>query len=501
MGKESAIIGFRNFGLIQDATIELSKLDIFVGKNVTGKSYAAMLIYAILNVFGSGRPVIYRGLPFRVSGRSQSIVSEEVRKEFAELVKTLLDNYTKGDSRLVTNNDLLEIPFSLLTSKEMDIVENMVKGIIVAKGNMLSPEVSRCFGAEMPTLVRAGCDPNELSISLRQDSPSLDILFTFDGTTFQTDIKSIDIRALKIEIPRIPYSRPGRPNLKEKSAVVRFATDMALDVLAPKVFKFAHRGVVYLPAARSGIIQAQRAIASTMVEMAPLAGLREVEIPALAGTISDFLSGLFLMRDFPVKKSKFSASLILEEEILGGHVSLQTRGERIPNIAFESTGQSYPIYLASSMVSELAPLVLFLRNQVHSGDIVIIEEPEAHLHPGAQVALAKVIARMIRENLNLVITTHSEFLITELNNYIRRGAMEPDQRKLAGYFEHDFIEPDEVRGYLFDTIELGKKVNVKRLQVTPEEGIPADEIDRVSLALHEDFTKTYNLLLERDGRV
>ena len=47
------------------------------------------------------------------------------------------------------------------------------------------------------------------------------------------------------------------------------------------------------------------------------------------------------------------------------------------------------------MVSELAPLVLFLRGIIQPNDTLIIEEPEAHLHPAAQTKVALTLARLV----------------------------------------------------------------------------------------------------------
>ena len=44
------------------------------------------------------------------------------------------------------------------------------------------------------------------------------------------------------------------------------------------------------------------------------------------------------------------------------------------------------------MVSELAPLLLFLKYHAPApGDLLILEEPESHLHPAAQRQLARGI--------------------------------------------------------------------------------------------------------------
>ena len=47
---------------------------------------------------------------------------------------------------------------------------------------------------------------------------------------------------------------------------------------------------------------------------------------------------------------------------------------------------------ASSMVAELAPVVLYLRHLVRPDDVLIIEEPESNLHPAMQVEFTRQLA-------------------------------------------------------------------------------------------------------------
>ena len=78
---------------------------------------------------------------------------------------------------------------------------------------------------------------------------------------------------------------------------------------------------------------------------------------------------------------------------------------------------------SSAMVSELAPLVLFLRGAVGPGDLLIIEEPESHLHPAAQTKIAQTLARLVRAGVYVVITTHSNWLLQQIGNLIREGEL------------------------------------------------------------------------------
>ena len=76
-----------------------------------------------------------------------------------------------------------------------------------------------------------------------------------------------------------------------------------------------------------------------------------------------------------------------------------------------------PLMNSSSMVSELAPVVLYLRHVVQPGDTLIIEEPESHLHPTAQVEFTRLLAAATKAGIRVIMTTHSEWVLCELSQF------------------------------------------------------------------------------------
>ena len=90
---------------------------------------------------------------------------------------------------------------------------------------------------------------------------------------------------------------------------------------------------------------------------------------------------------------------------------------------------SLPLMNTSSMVSELAPVVLYLRHVVRPGETLIIEEPEAHLHPAMQVEFTRQIAALVHAGVRVIVTTHSEWVLEELANIVQRSKLPKARRK------------------------------------------------------------------------
>ena len=78
------------------------------------------------------------------------------------------------------------------------------------------------------------------------------------------------------------------------------------------------------------------------------------------------------------------------------------------------------------MVSELAPVVLYLRHVVSLDDLLIIDEPESHLHPAMQVAFTRQIAAIAGAGVRILLTTHSEWVLEALGNVVGRAGL-PDR--------------------------------------------------------------------------
>ena len=150
---------------------------------------------------------------------------------------------------------------------------------------------------------------------------------------------------------------------------------------------------------------------------------------------------------------------------------------------------------ASSMVSELAPLVLFIRGLIQPGDTLIIEEPEAHLHPGAQTEIAATLARLVRAGVRVVVTTHSDWLLKEIGNLIREGILKEKgelRKKPPG--PERWLLPDEVGAWQFH-----KEKPVEPLHFTNTDGIESEDYEELALNLYNRSAGLHNQLEETEG--
>ena len=162
------------------------------------------------------------------------------------------------------------------------------------------------------------------------------------------------------------------------------------------------------------------------------------------------------------------------QKLTGGELTVRD-GQLFLSLAKGQT--MIPISAAASSVKELTPLLRLLQTAEYIDDYsILFEEPEAHVHPKNQDALADLIVSMLRRGALFQITTHSDYLLSRLNQLIRFGEMrQTDWQRFSTFCEKNhtpsdlYLLPEEVGAYFFSANADGS-VSIERQDAA--NGIP-----------------------------
>ena len=132
-----------DFGPILKAKLELRPLTVFVGPSNTGKSYLAILIYALHKFFNNDDSFFGQRL-FLDPAIYEKSKKENISQEIIEWIET-----TFGQTKNLTAGNTIPIP---------DFLNDMTSSFIVrssALNNTLEDELCRCFGTtKIGSLIR-----------------------------------------------------------------------------------------------------------------------------------------------------------------------------------------------------------------------------------------------------------------------------------------------------------------------------------------------------------
>ena len=87
-------------------------------------------------------------------------------------------------------------------------------------------------------------------------------------------------------------------------------------------------------------------------------------------------------------------------------------------------------------VSQVLPVLVALL-VAEPGQLVYLEQPELHLHPRAQYALAKFLAETAKRGVKLVVETHSALLLLQVQTLVAKRNLDPDLVKLHWFSRSD----------------------------------------------------------------
>ena len=255
--------------------------------------------------------------------------------------------------------------------------------------------------------------------------------------------------------------------------------------------------VYYLPATRRSILQSFRmGVKPFIAEGIPLGSELSAEIAPFSAIETDFLKQLISYKEGNgASEQIIHIAQALEGEVLRGAIEVKREVSKSP-LEFcyrpQESEQTVPVNRVSSMVSELAPLFLFLRGVVGAGDTLIIEEPEAHLHPGAQTQIAFTLSRLIRAGVRVVVTTHSEWLLQEIGNLIREGELKKLAKNRAA--PESWLAKEEVGAWWFQPDKPVTEILFDRI-----EGIEPQDYYDIADKLYNSFVRLEQQFLDEEA--
>jgi hypothetical protein len=442
-------IEIENFGPIASGSFELRPLTLFIGPNNAGKSYAATLAHSIVQAMPAG------GVPGVLFFRFRS--EEKAPLTIRELVNWLFST------------------------------EYLEKEVLGRLQNYFSCE-------DLRVLISWFASKDGVRVRVySHDAEDGWIFLEGKGSRWSVQGKA----------PRLP-DLEGRQETKGVllDALWRVWRDITETMGLPE-------DSYYLPAARSGVLQGWRALTAEAVRrVSRWAGIEEIRVPALPGLIGEFLEELIhasegLASEGLRRRSRMgegaspfqSALEVLEGDLLKGTVDFSyPDGVPVPEIVYRTRVKrkklEIPIQRASSTVGELAPLVLWIKYLLRPGGMLVIEEPEAHLHPENQRRVARALVRLVRAGVTVLCTTHSPLILHQVSNHILASRADPARRKELGFTEEDLLREEEVGAYLFRMREDGRGSEIQPLRIELGFGFPEDEFARV---FEEIGAETYRL--------
>ena len=443
-----------NFGPIAEAkNIELKPMTVLVGKSNTGKTYLAMLLHALMR---AKRVVGERHPSFADPEDPEYDPFDDDRywdlvHELASWVETTVEDPESRGSFIS-----MDIPTADFEVGIRDYLNELTRRYLTNYSRAATQSISDYFDAEnlSDLSLRGNDNRSPFRMSIRGNSVEIRIS---PETASIGEFKTYDTIGLSIDVEDNAVSAEEAARQYIESGLADFEIEYSVESCL-RHFPDTH----YFRAGRTGLLDAYRELASDLMRRAAIRSRRRLPDRQLAVSIStsEFLQDLVVLR--PNSSPRFRSQRVselaktLEDGVLDGKLNIKETGG-VTQFEFEKDGLTIPLERASSMVTELAPIILFIRGLVRDRGLLIIDEPEAHLHPQAQQQMAAALAFMVRSGLRVLITTHSHYMVEQLGNFVAASKLETDLRKrvlkIDGVLgkEDIYLDEDETAVYNFVT--------------------------------------------------
>ena len=371
------ILKISNVGRLKPVEVKIDGLTVICGNNNTGKSTIGKVMYCIFNAFydidrnirTEKRSLIVQYLSTQLQDRRLS-----TRNILSELIEQLLDKEiaSKKEIRLAVENVLKRVNAEYKQASLQEMVDEIEQIILVNKEEVVTTFLKRLLDAEFEGQLGNVNHPRKKTI--------VDLMIKDKHISFLTKNSSANIiinQYFSIEKQMIYLEGP-------------FVLDHIND-LNYLLYDWKSYGHSYQVGAKIRNGKLRKGQTAAVQEV-----LRNQRLKEIIEKIHQISDGEMIVED---------------GKIVYHHASMK-----------KSLGMGS---ISTGVKTFLVLKELLLNGDLEENGIMVIDEPEVHLHPEWQIKLAEVIVLLQKAyRLNIILTTHSMDFLSALITYAKQYEIE-----------------------------------------------------------------------------
>lgn len=412
-----------NFGNIKKASIEIKPLTIIAGENGTGKSFTTKSLYCLLDALNKDYLMEYIQINLAKIQRNIIFFESEFTKksqkdiDFIENLKTSklsFLNFIQSELQelnLEQQEKLLNNFFDRIKNDYKEIEQYQKKQSTLKKFEKVSSYTSEILKSYKNILILEENFKRVISLGIEKDLKD-NFQKNFQISNLETLVRKDEkIKSFDLKIDSI-----GNMNVKENQNIDFSFTSKGI----MEIQKLANIVYIDSPAylkVRKALENRKRGFNLGFKVFDEEKYLKDY--PLYLDRLYEFLDKKYL--DAPDFK-ELSDEL---QKLMSGKLNITKSGD----IEYlDINNNAMPLSLTAMGITNIGLIDLLIRNNIiNKGSFLIMDEPEAHLHPEWQVTLIKILYKVAQAGANIIIATHSIDMIKAVELLIKQ---DEDAKKL-----------------------------------------------------------------------
>lgn len=370
-------LNISNFAKIDNADIIIDGITVIAGENNTGKSTIGKILFSIFNSLYD--------INEKIQGQRISEINANNRKIIQNHINVQMDFKTYRQYTLYVERYVNNIIFNN---------ETFNKDEIAAELNEQFKENNNSIFDDYDIMLEEIADNIIRVMNISNDVIRKEIISRYFNSVFNRQINLLssdrDINLADIDL-----------QIKDKHNKLSFSNNECNDFLGE--INILHKAV-YID---------NPFIIDELSKYQDLNIINETLKALLLNKKNDIFDGVI---GAVMAKEKINDIMILLRKVVDGDI---TNDQMTGEFYLQLNGYNEPVALSNlstGMKSFVILKMLLEKGSLSEKDVVILDEPEIHLHPQWQIAYAELLVLLQKQfDLSVVVTTHSPYFVDAIN--------------------------------------------------------------------------------------